>query len=109
MILATAETAITIVAASLPVLRVFIRNTMQSKSSQENSKNTQFSYNISNLELLTEPSPVRIDSSKKDDFDFQINERSRVPKRKKATSKSTEDSWLSSASQSRLELAQNGS
>ncbi|KAH6673264.1 hypothetical protein B0J14DRAFT_67274 [Halenospora varia] len=68
MILATAETVITIVAASIPVLRVFIRNTMQSQSSRDNSQKTQLSRNISGFEFLTPPSPVRIDTSKKGEF-----------------------------------------
>lgn len=103
MILATAETAITIVAASIPVLRVFIRNTMQSQSSRDNSQKTQHSRNISGFELLTPPSPVRIDTSKESEFSVRLTDQSSIPQ-KKAMSKSTEDSWLSSASQSRLEL-----
>jgi hypothetical protein len=102
MILATAETAITIVAASIPVLRVFIRNTMQSQFSRDNSQKTQFSRTISGFELLTPPSPVRIDSSKKSKVSVQLNDQFNIPK--KATSKSSENSWLSSASQSHLEL-----
>jgi hypothetical protein len=102
MILATAETAITIAAASIPVLRVFIRNTIQLQPSQDNSQKTQFSLNISGFDLLTPPSPVRIDTSRKSEFSFRLNGQSSVPR--KATSKSTENSWLSSASQSRLEL-----
>src|ERR1700749_723534 len=102
MILATSEIAITIVAACIPVLRVFIRNTMQSHSSQDISQTTALSRNISGFELLTPPSPVRIGTSKESEFGDRLNGQSTI--RKKATSKSTEDSWLSSASQSRLEL-----
>ncbi|KAE9378639.1 hypothetical protein N431DRAFT_325815 [Stipitochalara longipes BDJ] len=104
MILATAETAITIVAASIPVLRVFIRNTMKSQSSRDDSQKTQFSTvrNVSGFELLTPPSPVRIASSKKSEIGTWLDEQSSISK--EARSKSTEDSWLSSASQSRLEV-----
>jgi len=107
MILATAETAITIIAASIPVLRVFIRNTMYSKSSHGNSQKTEFSTavtirNVSGFELLTPPSPVRVDPYKKDEIDEWLDEQASNPK--EARSKSAEDSWLSSASQSRLEL-----
>jgi hypothetical protein len=104
MICATAEIAITIIAASLPVLRVFIKNTIQSTSSQDKSHNTDLSHNISGFELLTPSSLARTDATKESEFNFQLNDRSSIPKREKVTSKSTDNSWLSSASQSRLEL-----
>jgi hypothetical protein len=102
MILATAETAITIVAACIPVLRVFIRNTIQTQPSRDDSQKSQLSRNISGFDLLTPPSPVHIDASKKSGFSFRLNDQTSVPR--KTTSKSTENRWLSSASQSHLEL-----
>ena len=103
MILATAEISITIVAASIPVLRVFIRNTMHSQSSRDNNQHTLLASKISDFELLTPPSLVRMDTSKESDFSFQLNEQSGIPKRKRRQ-KSTENGWLSSASQSGLDL-----
>lgn len=106
MILATAETAITIVAASIPVLRVFIRNTIQSQTlsqfSRENSQKTRISRATSGFELLTPPSPVRMSSPKKSEFSVRLSDQVNVPK--KVMSKSSENSWLSSASQSHFDL-----
>jgi hypothetical protein len=64
MILATAETAITIIAASTPVLRVLIKNTMQLRSSRGSSgyvysQNTQRSQDTADFELPMPPSPIK--------------------------------------------------
>jgi hypothetical protein len=80
MILATAETAITIVAASIPVLRVLIKNTMQSQSLPDSNQKTQLSRNISGFELLQPASPVRIETSKKSENGAWLNGQSSIPK-----------------------------
>ena len=72
MILATAETAITIVAASIPILRVFVRNTLRSPSSQDASLNTQMSHTIRGFNFLTLPSPAQMGSFKESEFDPRL-------------------------------------
>ena len=59
MILATAETAITIMAASIPVLRVLIKNTMKSYSIPRfyRSFRTEATYNTGDSKLMSSTAP----------------------------------------------------
>jgi hypothetical protein len=110
MILATSETAITIIASSIPVLRVLIRNTMHTHSHQsdityttDDSQKSQLERTISGFDLIP-PSPAQLNTPRNNNtFSVGLNDRSNNMM-KRAASKSTDDSWLSSPSLSQEAL-----
>jgi len=110
MILATAETAVTIIAASIPVLRALIRSTMSARSPahfyhsyKSGRDGPNHARNNSNRELLPSPSPALTTPSWKDmRIDFEATSPGGITK-KYSWQRDTGESWLNSSSG--LELA----
>jgi hypothetical protein len=113
MILATAETSITIIAASIPVLRVLIKNTMRDDSYSTPhfyryflSQETQPSH-----DLCEPPSAILVDSSKTRQLSAKLSSLPSSPAdshRKISPEATASSSWFNSGSESGLELTTHG-
>lgn len=112
MILATAETAITIIAASIPVLRTLVQTTTHTPHFYHyyHSQNTQPSHTNSDRGLIVPPSPVSTQARKDSLFSSQLGSPLSKPGGSPASSpgkidpEATTSSWLNSGSESGLEL-----